>query len=125
MSRSYYLYANKATKILSELRVSVFPLAFLPINGTLTAKFAGTAYTNIFTKGNELHFVHRDPREWISYFQSICINEVHKSWMNAGYLGQPEDVVEVTYSYLSWNSTTRVFDTSSITENLTVAEDET
>ena len=118
----YFLYASKETKTLNDIRVSVFPLAAIPIPGTTSVTYKGYTYSNWFIEGDELHFVHSNPSEWNSYYTAEYTGNNAK-WIDYGYLGEPSNTISITYEFLSWDSTTNDFTISSITQTLSEEDD--
>jgi len=120
---SYYLYADKTTRTLNELRVSVIPLAYTPILGTLTLTYDSLAYTNWFLEGNELHLIHTNPLEWDAFYNANYADPVQGPWIEAGYMGDASNAIAISYDHAVWNDTTKEFDTPTFAEpTLTLAE---
>lgn len=124
MSRAYYLYADKQTKTLNELRVSVFNLGFVPDPDSLSVTYGGLSYSKWILFGNELHLVHDDPYSWFPFYDAKSSDPQDLAWMEAGYLGRPETEIQISYTYQSWNSSAKEFDSTAITETVNVRDDE-
>lgn len=122
MSDSYYLYAKKETRTLSDLRVSIFELSKAPVPNSIVVTYNGLGYDSWLLNGNELHFVHCNPLEWRPLYLSLYSNADHRAHMEKGIL--PDLTVAVRYTYLTWNGATRQFDETTTTESFTRANHE-
>lgn len=120
----YYLYSDKRTRTLSDVTFSVFELAGVPLDNTITVTYASLSYTDFYTEGNELHLKHRNPEEWSTFYIANYADLEQRAWMNLGWMGKPSNPIVVSFSYLVWNTITQSYTTTSITQTFTVAIDE-
>lgn len=123
--RLYYLFANKRTVTARDLRELRWELVGAPVAGTGSLQLEGVPWTNYHVEGRTLVVKLLGLEGDADYWANLGWDEAQWNEFKNAIETLPDNAVDFTYMYNTWNSGTHEYDSGTLTEKLYTRDSET
>lgn len=126
--RQYYLFARKRTILVRDAMELRQELAGMPVLGSITVKIEGVTWNNWRIEGRDLVVSLMNLEGEAAYWAQLEWDLTQWDFFKSSIEALPDNQIEITYSYLDWNSvpapTGQKFDVHSITQLFRIGDAE-